>query len=97
VERTLRGDLEAPTRVVPPTSECETTILRSRRSRRSVVVAGIVALATTGALGLGLTSGGGSTPTTTRTPPPKVASIPQARTAAQAARNLSRWLRRNAR
>jgi serine/threonine-protein kinase len=96
VERTLRGDLEAPTRVVSLTPEQATTILRSRRGRRRVVVGGVVALAAATALGLALASGGGSTPSPTRTPP-QVAPIPPATTAAQEARNLSRWLRRNVR
>jgi serine/threonine-protein kinase len=95
VERTLRGDLEAPTRVVPPASEQKTTILRSERGRRRAVVGGAVALGAAAALGLALASAGGSSPATKRTPP-QVSPVPGATTAAQEARNLSRWLRRNA-
>jgi serine/threonine-protein kinase len=93
VELTLRSERDAPTRVAWPASERETTILRPSRGRRPVVVGGVVAAAAATVLAVALASGG-STPART---PPKVASIPQAATAAQAARNLSRWLRRNGR
>jgi serine/threonine-protein kinase len=93
VELTLRGERDAPTRVVPPASERETSILRPRRRRRPIVVGGVVAAAAATGLGLALASGG-STPART---PPKVAPIPQAATAAQAARNLGRWLRQHER
>jgi hypothetical protein len=93
VELTLRGEAEAPTRVVPSASDRETTILRPRRSRRPVIAGGAVAAVAAAALGLALASGG-STPART---PARVAPIPQAATAAQAARNLGRWLRQNER
>jgi eukaryotic-like serine/threonine-protein kinase len=98
VELTLRGKLEAPTRVLTPASERPTSVLRRagggrRRGVIAAALAGMVALAL--ALGFALANGG-----TARTPPPSVAGIapiPSAQAAAQEARNLARWLRRHSR
>ena len=94
VELMLRGELEAPTRVLALPSEQQTSVLRragTRRRRRLVaaVLAGLVVLAL--ALGFGLGGGGAA-----RTPV-RVAPVPRAQTAAGEARNLARWLRAHSR
>jgi hypothetical protein len=96
VARTLRGELEAPTRVVRPASELPTAILRrSRAGRRrgliTAVVAGLIALAV--ALGFGLGGGAAGKPKPSKA---RVAPIPSAPTAAGEAENLARWLRAHA-
>jgi eukaryotic-like serine/threonine-protein kinase len=100
VELVLRGELEPPTRVLAVPSEQPTSILRPRRSRRRVLAAGaagaaVALTATALGLGLGLSDGGAG-----RKPAPAVpgvAAVPPATTAAAAAENLARWLRRQSR
>jgi serine/threonine-protein kinase len=98
VELMLRGDLEAPTRVLAPESKRPTTILRcaSGRRRRLVVGAGVAVAAVAIALAVGL-GGGGSARKPPPSPPAPIAAIPSAPTAAGSAENLARWIREQAR
>jgi serine/threonine-protein kinase len=97
VERVLRGELDAPTRVLTPPAERPTTVLprpRSRRPALAAAAAGVLAVVAL-ALGLGL-SGGGAAPKPPRAQP-RIAQIPPASTPAAAASNLARWLRTQSR
>jgi serine/threonine-protein kinase len=97
VQRVLRGELEAPTRVLTPPEERPTTALPRPRNRRPALAAagaGVLAVFAL-ALGLGLSGGG-----TARKPPPahpRIVPIPRASTPAAAASNLARWLRTHSR
>jgi len=97
VELTLRGELDPPTRVLTPVAERPTAILPRPQRRRNGLVAGAAgALAVLAlALGLGLSGGGGARKSPTVEP--RIAAIKAAPTAAGAAENLARWLRRQSR
>jgi len=97
VERVLRGELDAPTRVLTLPAQRPTAVLPRHRSRRpalAAAAAGVLAVVAL-ALGLGLSGGGAA-----RKPPPaqpRIAQIPPASTPAAAAANLARWLRTHSR
>jgi serine/threonine-protein kinase len=98
VERTLRGELDAPIRILARTSEQPTALMppigRSRR-RTALVLAAVLAVLGT-VLGFGLAGGSDSgKPAEPRRP--AVAGVAPAQTPAAEARNLSRWLRSHSR
>lgn len=96
VELVLRGEAEAPTRVLTRPADHPTTLLRRPRRSRWLAAAASAAGLVTLAVALGLTLGGGGA-----APKPPVrarlAPIPPASTPAGAAMNLARWLRAHSR
>jgi serine/threonine protein kinase len=97
VELALRGELEAPTVVLPASPEARTSVLRrSQGRRRRALGVGAAAAAVALALGLGLRLGGGGPAKKPQAPQQVVAPIPPSPTAAAEALNLARWLRARA-
>ncbi len=99
VELILRGEVEAPTRVmasgpVAPTSVLQRTGIRQRRRALAAVATGTVALGL--ALGIGIGVGGGGTPPR---PPVQAAvpPVPAGSSPAASAAVFARWLRARSR
>jgi serine/threonine-protein kinase len=98
VELVLRGEREAPTRLMPSAPAAPTSVMprpRSRRARTLVAAAACaVALALAIGIGIGTGTGGRGTP---RREPAVVPPIPRAATPAASAQAFARWLRARSR
>jgi len=95
VERTLSGELEAPTRIMPP-APGRPRLRTRRRFRGPAIVAAVLLVCLAVGLGVGLGRGGGAAkPSPARRP--AVAAVPTAATPGAQARALARWLRAHAR
>jgi serine/threonine protein kinase len=98
VELMLRGEVDAPTRVLAPASALPTAILpRARPHRRLVLIAATAVGLTALPLGLAFGLGAGGLSPTPKPRLARIAPVPSSATPAGAATNLARWLRAHSR
>lgn len=98
VELVLRGEREAPTRLMPSAPAAPTSVMRRPRSRRArtLVAAAACAVAVALAIGIGIGAGAGGRGAPGHEPA-VVPPIPRAATPAASAEAFARWLRARSR
>jgi serine/threonine-protein kinase len=98
VELVLRGEREAPTRLLPSAPAAPTSVMRRPRSRRArtLVAAAACAVAVALAIGIGIGAGAGGRGAPGHEPA-VVPPIPRAATPAASAQAFARWLRARSR
>jgi hypothetical protein len=100
VELVLRGEREAPTRLMPSAPAAPTSVMPRPRSRRArtLVAAAACAVAVALAIGIGIGTGEGAGGRGTPAHEPAVVPpIPRAATPAASAQAFARWLRARSR